>query len=163
MGPPPEIREASAGIQTVALVRLMRQLGAGEIVGLNSLHTDSVSMALPQRGFPPGFPGCFAAPSAFIGSVGRQGTLADQTPLIRLSPNDALWGGSFGPRCEWWFFFHPSPFGGEGGLPGFSDSAANAAFRFAVVHMDRTRACDDFKYGRANTCCATRARIMLPT
>ena len=38
----------------------------------------------------------------------------------------------------------------------------NAAFRFAAVQMDKTRACDDLKYGCVNVACATRTSITLP-
>ena len=40
---------------------------------------------------------------------------------------------------------------------------ANVAFRFAVVQPDKTRACDDLKYGLVNRCCTTDTPIKLPT
>lgn len=94
-----------------------------------------------------------------VGAAERFALRAKSSGFAHIS---SLWDEAHDQVAAGWLT-GPVLLGGPTGLLKLSDGEANIKFMFAVVQMDKVRACDDFKYGRVNMACAARTPITLPT
>ena len=160
---PERIRSAAGFIKTVALSELMHQFGMkGEVWLRQFIFGFDILGSFSQRGV---FPVCTKTrPPAHPDIIWED---AEQrfSSRARSSPTahaGALWEEALAQVTAGWLE-RPRRLTPSGVFADDPSTPINAAFRFPVAQPDKTRACDDLKYGRINLRTSDYTPITLPT
>ena len=159
---PIPIREASSELRTVTTLQILRQIGLGGDRRMKQFKFGlRIDVELHRKPFPGGI-GRSPASTALFGSSGFGRALPIAVEFFGAPQWRRHMEGIHGEVGERMVTI-PTSLDADGVIFGFPSGAANTALRFDALQMDRVRALDDFKYGRINLRCATRAPTKLPT
>ena len=158
---PPEILEAT-GVHTTLITHLRARLGDGgsRWVG-NFVHGFDAMGAFPQEVVCPS--GASVAPPLSVGSplFGATDICAPRAQASGYAHTSDLWEEASSPAKTGW---PTGPFELYGPVDflHLERGSHDVASRFEVVQMGMVRSRDDFKYGRNNIACDSRAPITPP-
>ena len=160
---PAKIRSAAGFLKTTALSALMRQFSIG---GQNwipqFIYGFDIIGNFSQRGV---FP-CAkkipqpADPDTIWSDVEER--FCSRAKSSGYAQGGHLWAESLDQVDSGWLSA-PQLLTPAGQFTNEPDARINAAFRFPVSQLGKTRACDDLKYGRVNPCASDATPTKLPT
>ena len=160
---PPELAKVTGPIRSVTLLHLMSQLQMGGDRWLKQfIYGFRVRGTFSQSGIFPIDPKISPPPRSdtFLDDAAdRFASRAKASGFLHIYH---LWSEAMSQVTDGWLT-DPFPIQADSDFFEVKADGRNIAFRFAVAQMDKIRACDDFKYGCINVCCANRTPIKVPT
>lgn len=160
---PNAIRPATGKFRFLAFMMLMGQYGLGGKAWLRQFVWGfPITGDLSQAGVYPRDPSVTPAPdtTALWGDTSTR--LRARAAGSGWLNADTLWTEAIDQVQKGWLM-DPLTIGEDGKCPAIGLGAINISFRFGVEQSSKLRACDDLKYGTANTYCAVMTPIKLPT
>ena len=160
---PPSLQPVMGRVASVALTDLMAQYGLGGSRWMRQFTFGFDVMGDLSQKF------LFPENPKVAPALGVDSTLVDAAERFALrarasgfAHQDSLWSEALSQvDCGW--LTAPALLDDSGLLGSVVSEDSNVTFRFAVLQMDKIRACDDFRYGRVNLACSVRSPITLPT
>ena len=160
---PDRIRPASGFIKTVALTELLHQYGMKGATWMQQFifGFDIIGSFSQRNVFPVNPKAKEPAPLDVVwgGNEERFSSRARSTPTAH---SGSLWSEALSQVAAGWLE-PPRRLSRSGRFVDDPKTPINAVFRFPVVQPDKTRACDDLKYGLINTRTSDFTPITLPT